>query len=840
MGYSRARRVLNQMGMRPKLDMLKSDLRFAFRSLARAKGLAITVILTLALGIGANAAIFTIVRGVLLRPLINRDERTLIYVRQSQLGLGSENATFSVPELQDIESGVHSINQFGEFSTIDFSVVGLGAPREVRAGVVGGSYFDVMGLHPILGRLIGPHDDGPNAPGVVVLTYRFWSTTLQSDPSVIGKTLRLGSGALGSRTATIIGVLEPSIPYPTETELIANIVTSPHHLSATMVAGRPHRMTELFGRLAPGATLEQARAELEAVYARMTRDHREFYPKEAASAISVVRLREQITSQARPILLILLAASGLIYIIACSNVANLILARSIRRESELAVRAALGASVGALRRTLLVESVLLTGAGALLGLLCANPMVAILARYASRFTVRAVDLTVDSSMLWVSAGLAIVAAVLLAFIPRLPASRSTQSIAIASGGVRMTSTTNRRLRLFAITQIAASFVLLAGASTLLKTLLDLQRSHPTFDAQQVLAVDVPVDAYGKTQAQILDFYKEAERRVAQLPGVQAVAVGDVVPWRDNDYFFGMEFTGEGHVQAPGEDSPRAEYRPISPEYFATLGVPIVEGRDFTEMDRDTLDPVVIISKSVADRVFPGQDPLNHHVWWTDPVIAFGGIKPTPRRIVGVVGDVDDVHISPQPTLAIYEPIARVGLFGGRMFVRASANPYALVAPITRSIRAMAADQPIERAATLEDVKAQVLSPNRLNSLVFGGFAIVALAIAVVGVAGVLTFSVSARTREFGIRLAIGSQSSRLLVGVMRDAAVMAAAGIVAGGVCGYVLARLVGSGLVDLKAPSALPTVASALVLFMAAIAASALPAARVARIDVLQALRAE
>jgi predicted permease len=828
------------MDMRPKIDMLTSDLRFAFRSLSRAKGLAITVILTLALGIGANAAIFTIVRGVLLRPLVNRDEGTLIYVRQSELGLHNPDAAFSVPELQDIESGVHSVSQFGEFSTIAFSVVGLGAPREVRAGVVGGSYFDVMGLHPALGRLIGPHDDGPNAPGVVVLTYRFWSTTLHSDPSVIGKAVRLGSGSLGSRTATIIGVLEPSIPYPTETELIANIVTSPHHLSATMVTGRLHRMTELFGRLAPGATLDQARTELQAVYTRMTRDHPESYPKEAASAISTVRLREQITSQARPVLLILLAASGLIYIIAVSNVANLILARSIRRESELAVRAALGASVGALRRTLLVESVLLATAGALLGLLTANPMVAILARYASRFTVRAVDLTVDSSMLWVGAGLAIVAAVLLAFVPRLPSSRSSQSIAIASGGVRITGGANRRLRLFAVTQIAASFVLLAGASTLLKTLLDLQRSHPTFDTQQVLAIDVPVDAYGKSRAQILDFYKEAERRVAQIPGVAAVAVGDVVPWRDNDFFFGLQFAGEGHVQGSSEDRPRAEYRPISPGYFAALGVPIVEGRDFTEMDRDTIEPVVIISKSVADRVFPGQDPINHHVSWTDPVIQFGGIKPTPSRIVGVAADIDDAHILPEPTMAIYEPIARVGLFGGRLFVRASGNPYALVSPITRSIRAMSADQPVERAATLEDVKAEVLTPDRLNSLVFGGFALVALAIAVVGVAGVLAFSVSARTREFGIRLAIGSQSSRLLAGVMGEAAVMATAGIVAGVVCGYVLARLVGSALLDIKTPSALPTVASALVLLVAAIAASAIPALRVARIDVLQALRAE
>src|ERR1700733_11946327 len=240
-----------------KLDVLIRDLKVALRSLARTKGLAITVILTLALGIGANAAIFTLVRGVLLRPLVNRDENRLIYIRQSARGEGVDDVAFSVPEILDLRSRVKTLTKFGDFSTIGFTMVGLGEPREVRAGVVGGSYFDVMGLRPVLGRLLDMRDDGPRAAGAMVLTYRFWTTELKSDPSVLGKTVRLGE-----RSATIVGVLEPSVPYPAETEIIANIVTSPHHLSATMVTGRVHRMTELFGRLAPGANLEQARAEL--------------------------------------------------------------------------------------------------------------------------------------------------------------------------------------------------------------------------------------------------------------------------------------------------------------------------------------------------------------------------------------------------------------------------------------------------------------------------------------------------------------------------------------------------------------------------------------------------
>jgi putative ABC transport system permease protein len=827
------------MNFKPALFL--QDLKVALRSLLRAKGLAITVILTLALGIGANAAIFTLVRGVLLRPLVNRDEDRLIYIRQSALGIGSANTYFSIPELKDIESGARTITEFGDFSTISFTMVGLGEPREVQAGVAGGTYFEVMGLHPVLGRLIGPQDDGPKADGVVVLTYRFWSSALHSDPNVLGKTVRLGSGVMGTRSGTIIGVLEPSIPYPADTEIIANVVTSPHHLSATMQDGRVHRMTELFGRLAPGATLEQARAELRTVYNSMTVQHPDGnYSKQADFQISATRLREQITSGARTVLLVLLAASGLVFIIAVSNVANLILARSVRREGELAIRAALGASTATLRRTLLAESLLLCGAGALLGVLSARPMVAILARYASRFSIRALDLTVDSSMLWVGAGLAIIAAILLAFVPRLPSATSSQGFGLATGSVRITGGTNRRLRLFAMTQIAASFLLLAGASMLLKTLLDMQNARTVLDANRVLAVNVPVDSYGKKPEEVNRFYEETIRRVSALPGVDAVAVGDAVPWRDTQFNFQLQFSGDEHVKGPGEEDPRTQVRTVSPGFFAALHVPILAGRDFNDLDRQDKEPVVVISQSVAQRMFPGRDPLNRHLWWTDPVIKFIGMEPTPRRIVGVVADVDDTHVIPSPTLTVYDPMEQQGLFGGRLFVHTHSNPYALVTPIVQLIRSMSADQPVEKAATLEDVRAEVLTPDKLNSLVFGGFALVALAIAIVGVAGVLAFSVSARTREFGIRLAIGSQPSRLLAGVIREGAVMAALGIVAGAVGGYILARLAGSYLLDMKMPSPLPVLASAFILLIAAVAASALPAARAARIDVIQALRAE
>ncbi len=503
------------------------DLRIAVRSLGRVRALWCTVALTLALGIGANAAIFSVVRAVLLRPLANRDEDRLLYVRQSAPGIGVRNATFSIPEIRDIGSQLKTIQELGTFSEIDFTVVGLGTPREIPAGVVDGHYFEVMGLKPILGRLLGPNDDGQNAAGAVVLTYHFWKSSLHSDPSVLGKQVRL-EGALGARSATVVGVLEPSVPYPVATEIIANIVTSPHHLSATMVTGREHRMTEVFARLAPGATVEAARAELRTVYGAMTAAHPEVYKPEDHFGIDVTRMHDQINSRANAILWILFAASGLLFVIASSNVANLVLARTVRRESELAVRLALGASTRAIRRSLLAEGLVLCGSGAIAAILLAIPMVNVLGRYAARFSVRANDLKLDFSMVWFGIVLALVAAVFLAYVPRLPSASGTQG-GLSARGVRSGGGSSRRLRVFAVTQITASFLLLAGACVLMKTLFVLEETRPPFDSANVLAMNLPVLSYGKTPQQVSEFYREVLRRVGALPGVEHASSGFVAP-----------------------------------------------------------------------------------------------------------------------------------------------------------------------------------------------------------------------------------------------------------------------------------------------------------------------
>jgi putative ABC transport system permease protein len=815
------------------------DLKVAVRSLARARALWITVAVTLALGIGANAAIFSVVRGVLLRPLANRDEDRLLYVRQSAPGIHVDNAAFSVPEIKDIGAGLKTIKELGTFSALDFTIVGLGDPRAIRAGVVDGNYFDVMGLHPVLGRLLNPSDDGPNAAGAAVLTYRFWRNSLHSDPSVLGKTVRLG-GFEGARSAVIVGVLEPSVPYPVETELIANIVTSPHHLSATMVTGREHRMTEVFARLAPGADLDAARAELRTVHAGMVSAHPEVYKSAEHYQIDVTRMHDQINSRARTILWILLAASGLLFVIACSNVANLILARTVRREPELAIRAALGATTAAFRRSLLAESIVLCGSGALAGVAIAAPMVKVLSKYASRFSVRALDLTLDFSMVWIGVALALAAAVFLAFVPRLPSPDSSRGFSLAGSGTRVSGGSSRRLGIFAVTQITASFLLLAGAGVLVKTLLVLEKTQPPFETAHVLAVNLPVMSDGKTPEQVREFYRDVQRRIATLPGVDQVSSGFGVPWRDSrELSISFSFSGEGARRENGQDDPRAKFRSVSPGFFATMGVPLLGGRDFRDSDKEGSERVVIVSRSLAQQLFPGTDAVNHHIQWTDGVMKFIGISTEPRRIIAVVPDVDDENIIPSPTMTIYEPADQEG-WNGRLFVRAHNDPYTLVPDITRTIHQIAVDQPVERAATLQDVRAEVLTPDRLNAIVFGGFATLALLISVVGVAGVLAFSVSGRTREFGIRLALGAQPRTILARVLKEGLMIAGAGIITGVLVGFACERAIGKYFGEVPMPGFLPLLASAAVILAAAVIASAVPAARAARVDTLEALRAE
>jgi predicted permease len=540
------------------------------------------------------------------------------------------------------------------------------------------------------------------------------------------------------------------------------------------------------------------------------------------------------------VLWVLFAAAALLFVIASSNVANLVFARTVRREGELAVRTALGASRAQLRRALLAESVVLCFSGVLAALLLAAPMVSVLGRYAARFSVRADGLKLDLNFVWFGIALAVVASIFLAFIPRLPAAEVSRSLSAAGVGTRVTGANGRRLRIFAVTQIAASFLLLAGAGVLMRTLYDLESRRPPYSSANVLAVNLPVITYGRTPDQIRNFDRDVKARVAALPGVESVATGFSTPWRDSQGLsIAFQFAVEGVAKKNGVDDPRAKFRSVSPNFFNTMGMPLLEGRDFRDTDKDGSERVVIISQSLANTLFPGQEAIGREIRWTDSVMKFIGLSYDPRRIVGVVPDVDDENIIPAPAMTIYQPVAQEWA-SGRLFVRAKGDPYALVPAITRTIHDMDGNQPVERASTLNDIRAEVLTPDKLNAIVFGGFAAIALLISVVGVAGVLAFSVSGRTREFGIRIAMGAQPRDILGSVLREGLLMAGIGVAVGVVVGFAGLKGILRFISQIHMPGIWTTLGAALVIVAAAVIASAIPAARAARVNAVEALRAE
>jgi predicted permease len=401
--------------------------------------------------------------------------------------------------------------------------------------------------------------------------------------------------------------------------------------------------------------------------------------------------------------------------------------------------------------------------------------------------------------------------------------------------VRITPGTNRRLRIFATTQVACTFVLLAASAMLVTTLTALQTANTGYDLRHVLAIDLPdIVGPGLRDPSRESFLQETVRRIGELPGVEGVAIGGSVPWRDRSTTR-LQFVAEGYQPANGEESPTGRLRYVSPRYFAVLGVPLLAGRGFTDEDRTSKELVAIVNRTVAQRLFPNGDALNRRLTPTNLGTNLG--SPPPSRIVGVVADVDEDNVVQEPSMIVYYPI-RGG--GSRLFVRAAGDPRLLVPSVTRTIRAISADQAVERPATLEDIRTEVLAPERLNAFVFSALGGIALLISIVGVAGVLAFSVSARTREFGIRLAVGSTPRALRTGVVWDGVRIATIGIAAGAAGGYALVRVAQSFVGTVQLPGALPATAAAIVLFVAAIVASLMPATRASRVDVLQALRSE
>ncbi|MFN8572159.1 MAG: ABC transporter permease [Gemmatimonadaceae bacterium] len=813
--------------------MNASDLRFAIRSLSRAKGFTIAVVLTLGLGIGANTAIFSVVEGVLLRPLPHRDGDRLLYLRQSVKGVGGENVLFSVPEINDFRTSAKTLGGIAEYSQIAFTMQGEGDATRINLGLVTGNYFQVMGLSTILGRPLNSGDDGTGVPPVMVLTHDYWMRRFGGDPGVVGKTIRIDS-----KPVTVVGVIQPAPYFPNKMDALMNMVISEHHTSALMVQGRTHRMTEMIARLAPGASVEQARAEIETIRARVQAEYPDAYDPGSGYHVSVIPFHEVLGEKARLTLWLLMGAAAFVMIISCANVANLSLMRGVRREHELVVRAVLGAGTARLRRLLLVENLVLAFMGAVLGLLLAVGGVRLLVALAERYSPRASEIRVDATVLGFELLLTVVVAAIITFAPRL-AKEGTLGSMIAAGAHRSSGGVRRQRlqRSLVVAQIAVSVVLLSGAGLLTRTLLQLSEVDPGLDAKSVLTMEVPIAGAGRSDADTKALYDRMRLEVGALPGVTDVGLGSVMPLRTSQGFQ-LDIKAEGQPLAAGEAIPRAEYRTASPDYFRASGIPLLKGRPFSTTDIQGSGLVVILNKTLAEKLFPGKDPIGQRVAWTGEVLKFIPITGDWRTVVGVVGDTKDGGLDAEPRGVLFQPFAQEMAFAAGLVIRSQRNADALTSSATRVVRAIAPQDPIENVLTVSQIQEESVAPRRLNAELVSSLGILAVVIAAVGIAGVLAFSVSSRTNEIGIRMSLGADRGQVQRMILWEGGVLLAIGLSAGVLTSLFAGRLIRGLLFGVAPHDPMTLVLVAAVMTLVGVAACWLPALRAASIDPAIAIR--
>ena len=813
-------------------SMIIPDLRYALRSLSRARGFSLAVILTLGLGIGANTAIFSVVRGVLLRPLPHRDGDRLLYLRHSINGPGGENIVFSVPEINDFRTGAKSFSGIAEYSSMIYTLRGERDAVRINVGLVTGNYFQVMGLSPVLGRALNDGDDGTAVPPVMVLGHDYWMKRFGGDRAVIGKKV-----IIDGKPVTIVGVLQPAPTFPNRYDALLNMVISEHHTSAMMVQGRTHRMTEMIARLGPDATIDQARAEVAAITARVHQEYPDAYDPGSGHRVSVLPFREVLGEGARLTLGLLMAAAAFVLVISSANVANLTLMRTVRREQELVLRAALGAGTARLRKLLLVENLVLAGLGALVGLVLAFGGVKLLVAFAERWSPRASEIRIDGMVLAFTLLVALVVAVILAFAPRLAKDSNLGSL--VSAGTTRSSGNLRRQRLqrsLVVAQVAVSVVLLGGAGLLTRTMMRLAEVDDGLRAEEVLTMEVPIAGAGRSDADTKALYERMRLEIGALPGVSEVGVGSTIPLRSTQ--FQLDVKAEGRPLAAGEAQPRADFRTADPQFFRAAGIPLLAGRDFATTDRQDAGRVVIVNRTFAERMFPGKEAVGQRVAWTGDVLRFIGVSGDWRTIVGVVGDTKDGGLDAEPRPVVYMPFAQEAAYTGGLVIRAERDASSLTQQATRLVRGVAPTDPIENVFTVKEIRDQSVAPRRLNAALVSSFGILAVLIAAVGIAGVLAFSVSARTTEIGIRMSLGADASRVQRMVLGEGGVLLGVGLALGVVGALLATRLIRGLLFGVAPHDPVTLVAVALVMAAVGIAACWLPALRAARIDPAVAIR--
>ncbi len=809
-----AEAVRDQRGL-PWIENVLADLRYGFRSLRR--------------GIGATTAIFSVVRGVLLKPLPHRDGDRLVYLRHSTDGLGGENMLFSVPEIRDLRDGAPAFTYIAEYSPWDAVLRGDADVSTIQVGLVTGNFFDVMGLSPVLGRLTRAGDDGPGVPPVTVLTHDFWIRRFGADSGIVGRRL-----VMNGESVTVIGVLQPAPYFPDQVDCFTNMVFSEHHLSATMVEGRTHRMTELIGRLKPSATLDQARTEITTIHERLKRQYPDAYDPGSHYRISVIPFKQAIGQRAQLTLWLLIGVAGFIL------VTSLTLMRGVRRGHELVVRTALGAGYGRLRRLLLVENLLLALMGAALGLGIALGGLELLVRLVARYSPRAGEIQLDHTVLWFTLGLSVAIALLLSFAASLP--REDSEVALVSAGPNRLTGTPGKQRLqrgLVVAQVAVSVVLLAGAGLLTRTMMELSAVDTGLRTEEVLTIPVPFRSTDSAaEAAAKQRLGEMADEIRALPGVVQVGIGSDVPLTPS--LLNMELKVEGKPLSAGQAIPRAEGRMVDPNYFRAAGIPLLRGREFTTADRKGAGQVAIINQALADILFPGESPIDRKIAWTGDLLRFAPFNGDWRTIVGVVGNTHDAGLDAAPPALMYMVFAQEFIYSGGLVVRADSNVSALAGAATRIVRRLAPGVPIEKVRTVAQIRDQSVAPRRLNAVLVWSFGFLALVIAAVGIAGVLAFSVSTRINEIGVRMSLGAAPGRVQRMILGEGGVLLVLGLVLG-LLGALLAARAIQGLLFGVAPYD-PATFGAVAIGMAVIGIGAcwIPARRASRVDPAVTMRAQ
>ena len=806
------------------------DVRYAWRTLLRSPGYTAMAVLTLGLGIGANMSIFTVINGVLLRPLPYAAPQQIVHVQQTAARVGPEPIRFSVQEVLDYRSQSRSFSELAEYHSMTFTLLGGKVPERVVTGVVSANYFDVLGVKPALGWLINAADENLSAPPVLMLSYAYWMKEFGGDPKVLGR-----SFVMNDKVHTVVGVM-PQLPeYPDANDVYMPTTSCPFRSSPGMINNRDARILTILARLKPGVTAEQAQSDLATITHRLALAYPKSYPEAAGMTVQVNPVEKELTHAARPTFLMLLGAAGLVLLLACANLANLALSRQLRRSREMAIRMATGATAWGIFRQLLTESMVVAFAGGAVGLGIAAVGSKLLIDYAARMTPLAGAIRLDGRVLLFGVGISLLTGVLFGTLPGFVASRSRLGMLAGSGDRAAGSEGGTRTRNTLVAmQVAFSFVLLMCAGLMMRSLYNLLSVDPGFKTANVLSMNISLNWTKYADQTTQDgFFQQVLLRAEQIPGTESVAVSSVVPLNSEQGGMNGGVTFEGRPLRVGEPPPQVDYQLASPDYFKVLGVPLLEGRSFTDSDTRDAVRVALVNAQMAKHYWPKESPIGHR-------LSEDGGK-TWATVVGVVGSVHQYGLDKEFADGIYLPQAQNIFMGdAHLLVRTRNDPNQISNQVVNLIHSVDSQQPVTDIHTLDEMRNSQLGTPRVTSILLGFFAAVALFITVVGVSGTLALAVARRTKEIGIRIALGATKEEILRNVLLRGMAPVLAGIAVGAAAAMVSTRVLASMLFGIKPNDPGTFTAIAVLLGLVALIGCAIPARRAVQVDPMKALRTE